>query len=107
MQRVEQDRAVYGTSFVNPLIEMFGEVYIGEESFVAGNTVLRADEGQRVEIGSRTNAQDNVAVNALRNETAVNNETSLAHHAIIEDSEVGDFVFVGGARRIRGAGCRA
>ncbi len=101
LQRVEQGRAVYGTSFVNPLIEMVGEVYIGEESFVAGNTVLRADEGQRVEIGSQTNAQDNVTVNALRNETAVNNETSLAHHAIIEDSEIGDFVFVGFNAQVR------
>ncbi len=80
---------------------MVGEVYIGEESFVAGNTVLRADEGQRVEIGSQTNAQDNVTVNALRNETAVNNETSLAHHAIIEDSEIGDFVFVGFNTQVR------
>jgi carbonic anhydrase/acetyltransferase-like protein (isoleucine patch superfamily) len=100
-QRVEQGRAVYGTSFVNPLVEMFGEVYIGEESFVAGNTVLRAGEGQRVEIGSQTNAQDNVTLKALRSETVVNNETSLAHHAIVEDSEIGDFVFVGFNAQVR------
>jgi len=95
------DRAVYGTSFVNPLVEMFGEVYIGEGSFVAGNTVLRAGEGQRVEIGNRTNAQDNVTLKALRQETAVDNETSLAHHATVEDSEIGDFVFVGFNAQVR------
>jgi carbon dioxide concentrating mechanism protein CcmM len=95
LHHVEQGRAVYGTSFVNPLVEMFGEVYIGEESFVAGNTVFRADEGQSVEIGSQTNAQDNVTLKALKRETGVNNETSLAHHATVEDSEIGNFVFVG------------
>lgn len=62
----ELGRAVYGTSFVNPLVEMFGEVYIGEESLIAGNTVLRAGEGQRVEIGNKTNAQDDVTLKVLR-----------------------------------------
>lgn len=100
LHHVQPGRAVYGTSFVNPLIEMFGEVYIGEESFVAGNTVLSAEEGHRVEIGSDTNAQDNVTVNALRRETAVKNETSLAHHATVEDSEIGNFVFVGFNARV-------
>src|SRR4051794_11053845 len=38
LQRLEQGKVLYGTSFVNPLIELSGEVYIGEESFVAGNT---------------------------------------------------------------------
>ena len=101
LQRVEQGRPIYGTSFVNPLVDMFGEVYIGEESFVAGNTVLRADEGWRIEIGSDTNAQDNVTLKALRSETAVNNETSLAHHATVEDSEIGDFVFLGFNSQVR------
>ncbi len=50
-------------------------MYIGEESFVAGNTVLRADEGRTVEIGSATNAQDNVTLKALRSQTVVYNET--------------------------------
>lgn len=101
LQRLEQGKALYGTSFVNPLLELSGEVYIGEESFVAGNTVLKADEGHRVQIGSQTNAQDNVTVEALKSKTAVNNETSLAHHATIEDSEIGDFVFVGFNAQVR------
>jgi carbon dioxide concentrating mechanism protein CcmM len=100
LQRVAEDRVVYGTSFVNPLVEISGEVYIGEKGFVAGNTVLRANRGRRVEIGNQTNAQDNVAVEALKRETTVNAGTSLAHHAIVEDSEVGDFVFVGFNARV-------
>ena len=101
LQRVKQGESVYGTSFVNPLVEAFGEVYIGEKSFVAGNTVLRADEGQRIEIGNQTNAQDNVTVGALNMDTAINNRTSLAHNAMVEDSEIGDFVFVGFNAQVR------
>jgi carbon dioxide concentrating mechanism protein CcmM len=95
LQRVAEDKVVYGTSFVNPRVEISGEVYIGQKSFVAGNAVLKADGGRRVEIGNQTNAQDNVAVEGLQGDTIVNDETSLAHHAIVEDSEIGDFVFVG------------
>jgi len=103
LQRVAEDRFVYGTSFVNPLVEISGEVYIGEKGFVAGNTILRANRARRVEIGNQTNAQDNVAVEALKRGTTVSDETSLAHHAIIKDSEVGDFVFVGFNARVENA----
>ena len=90
----------YGTSFVNPLVEISGKVYIGQKSFVAGNTVLKADRGRSIEIGNKTNAQDNVAVKALKRETTVDDETSLAHQAIVEDSEIGHFVFVGFNARV-------
>jgi carbon dioxide concentrating mechanism protein CcmM len=99
-QRVAEDKVVYGTSFVNPLVEISGKVYIGQKSFVAGNTVLKADRGRSIEIGNQTNAQDNVAVKALQRETTVDDETSLAHQAIVEDSEIGDFIFVGFNARV-------
>src|SRR5215210_1431680 len=51
---------VYGTSYVSPLVELFGDVYVGERSFVAGNTVLRAAPDRRIDIGSETNAHDNI-----------------------------------------------
>lgn len=86
---------VVGTSYVAPLTEIFGDVLIGERSFVASNTILRAAPEQRVEIGSETNAQDNVLVRALKNGSTIGDRTSLAHHAIIRDSQVGDFAFVG------------
>src|SRR5215217_7797467 len=98
-QRITEDKVVYGTSFVNPLVEISGKVYIGQKSFVAGNTVLKADRGRSIEIGNKTNAQDNVAVKALKRETTVD-ETSLAHQAIVDDSKIGDFVFVGFNARV-------
>jgi carbon dioxide concentrating mechanism protein CcmM len=99
-QRIAEDRVIYGTSFVNPLVEISGAVYIGQRSFVAGNTVLKASGGRRIEIGNQTNAQDNVAVKALKRGTTVDDETSLAHQAIVKDSEIGDFVFVGFNARV-------
>jgi carbon dioxide concentrating mechanism protein CcmM len=76
-------------------VELFGDVYIGERSFVAGNTVLRAAPDRRLDIGSETNAQDNIIVRSLENSSTIGNETSLAHHAIVRDSTVGDFAFLG------------
>ena len=92
---IEPGEPVVGTSYVAPLTEIFGEGLIGERSFVGSNTILRASPDQRVEIGSETNAQDNVLVRALQDGSTVGDRTSLAHHAIIRDSRVGDFAFVG------------
>jgi carbonic anhydrase/acetyltransferase-like protein (isoleucine patch superfamily) len=76
-------------------VELYGDVFIGERSFVAGNTALRAAPDQRLEIGDETNSQDNVIARALEDDSTIGDETSLAHHALIRDSEIGDFAFVG------------
>ncbi len=86
---------VVGTSYVSPLVEWFGDIRIGEKSFVASNTILRASPERRVEIGNETNARDNILVRALGASSTIGNRTSLAHHAIIRDSDIGDFAFVG------------
>ncbi len=91
----ETSSPVVGTSYVSPLVELYGDVFIGERSFVAGNTVLRAALERRLEIGDETNAQDNVIARALEGDSEIGDRTSLAHHALIRDSEVGDFAFVG------------
>lgn len=86
---------IEGSTYVSPLAEVFGDVYIGEKSFVAGNTVLRAHPDERLTIGSETNAQDNVVLRSLDTSTYVSDRTSLAHHAVVRDSEIGEFAFVG------------
>ena len=91
----ETNSPVFGTSYVSPLVELYGDVFIGERSFVAGNTVLRAAPDRRLEIGDETNSQDNVIARALKGDSVIGDETSLAHHALICDSEIGDFAFVG------------
>ena len=86
---------VHGSSYVAPLVEIFGVVRIGEHSFVASNTILRASPDNRLEIGSETNAQDNIVIHALGTNSTIGDQTSIAHHAIIRDSDIGDFTFVG------------
>jgi carbon dioxide concentrating mechanism protein CcmM len=86
---------VYGTSFVGPLTEIFGNVLIGQRDFIASNSVMRAAPGNRVELGDESNVQDNVTVRAYHDSVTVGDKTSLTHHATIEDSDVGNFVFVG------------
>ncbi len=88
---------------MSPLTEVFGDVFVGQENFVASNSVLRASPGQRVEIGSRSNAQDNVVVRAREGSVAVGEESSLSHHAVVRDSEIGDSVFVGYNAEVRGS----
>lgn len=88
-------KLVYGTSYVGPLTEIFGDVYIGKEDFVASNTVVRAAPGNKVEIGDKSNVQDNVTVRAYHDSITVGDKTSLTHHSVVEDSDVGDSVFIG------------
>jgi carbonic anhydrase/acetyltransferase-like protein (isoleucine patch superfamily) len=94
-------KLVYGTSYVGPLTEIFGDVYIGDKDFVASNSVMRAAPGNRVEIGDKSNVQDNVTVRGYQDSVTVGDRTSLTHHAVVEDSEVGDAVFVGYGSEIR------
>jgi carbon dioxide concentrating mechanism protein CcmM len=86
---------VYGTSYVGPLTEIFGDVYIGQKDFIASNSVVRAAPGNKVQIGDESNIQDNVTVRAYHDSVTVGDRTSLTHHAVVEDSDVGNFVFVG------------
>lgn len=86
---------VVGTSYVSPLVEVFGDVRIGERSFVAGNTVFRAAPERRLSVGNEANVQDNTIARSLAKNSSIGNQTSLAHHAIVKDSEIGDFAFVG------------
>ncbi|MDQ3195031.1 MAG: hypothetical protein M3Q32_01310, partial [Pseudomonadota bacterium] len=97
------------SSFISPLAERFGEISLGQDVFIAGNTVLRADPGTKICIGSKTNMQDNILFLALRNLPApatrcgevssrVKDEVSIAHQAVIRDSSLGNFTFIGFAR---------
>ena len=99
-------KVVVNNSFISPLAELFGDISIGHGSFVAGNTVLNAQPGERICIGNETNLQDNITFVALRSmptptggcaprSTTVKNRASIAHQATIRNSVIGDFTFVG------------
>ncbi len=89
------DVVVNGSSYVSPLTEIFGDVYIGQENFVAASSVLRAAPGRRVELGDKTTVQDNIVVRALKESVTIGDESNLGHHAIVRDSEIGDSAYIG------------
>lgn len=95
-------KVVFNDSFVSRLVEVFGDVRVGRKVFVAGNTVVRADPGHRVCIGSETNLQDNIVFLALsagrvprapcgRRSTSTEERVSIAHQAEIVNSRIGSF----------------
>lgn len=97
---------VVNSGFISPLVELFGDVSVGRKIFVAGNTILRADPGTRICIGSETNLQDNIIFLALRNQKApaapcgklsssTGERVSIAHQANIKNSKIGNFTFIG------------
>jgi carbonic anhydrase/acetyltransferase-like protein (isoleucine patch superfamily) len=92
-----------GSSFINPLVELYGDISVGERCYVAGNTILLADEGLRIALGDENNCQDNAYLLARENNLMFGNMVSIAHHAVIENSTIGDFTFFGFRSRVRNA----
>jgi carbon dioxide concentrating mechanism protein CcmM len=88
-------KVIFGSSYVSPLTEDFGDVFIGQEVFIASSTVLRAAPGLRVEVGNQTTIHDNVLVRALEDSVTIGDQTAVAHHAIVRDSEIGNSVYIG------------
>ena len=89
------DVVVNGSSYVSPLTEIFGDVFIGQDNFIAASSVLRASPGHRVELGDSATVQDNIVVRALNQSVAIGDETNLGHHAIVRDSKLGDSAYIG------------
>lgn len=109
--RVAPGQVRVNDSFINPLVELFGDVRVGKEVFVAGNTVVRADPETRICLGAETNIQDNVTFIAVRNfpapesecgllASSARGEVSIAHQATIKNSLIGRFTFVGFRARL-------
>ncbi len=86
---------VFGSSYVSPLVETFGDIYIGEENFIAGNSVIRSAPGLRLELGDQANIQDNAIVRAREDSVIIGDQSNLGHHAIVRDSKIEDSVYVG------------
>lgn len=102
---------VVNKSFISPLVELFGDVSVGQKVFVAGNTILRADPETKICIGDETNLQDNILFLALRpnpgpasacgpRSSSTQRQVSIAHQAVIVNSAIGNFTFVGFRSRI-------
>ena len=104
-------KVVVNKSFISPLVELYGDVNVAEKVFVAGNTIVRADPDTRICLGSDTNLQDNILFLALRSTpgpasacgpraSSTQTRVSIAHQAVIINSDIGNFTFIGFHARI-------
>ncbi len=110
----EPIKVVVNKSFLSPLVELFGDVNVGQKVFVASNTILRADPETRICIGSETNLQDNILFLAQRSShrsaspcgprsSSAQKQVSIAHQAVVLNSSIGNFCFIGFHARIENA----
>jgi gamma-carbonic anhydrase len=87
---------VDGSAYVDQSAQVIGDVEIGAESSVWMNVVIRGDVNT-IRIGRRTNVQDltMVHVNKDTHPTAIGNDVTIGHSAVIHGCTIEDRVLVG------------
>ena len=74
---------------------LVGEVYVGDDSSVFYNAVLRGDLAP-IRVGERTNIQDNVTVHVSTDvPTVIGNEVTVGHNAVLHACTIDDNVLIG------------
>ena len=95
---------VHPTAFVAPTAVLIGDVTLHEDSSVWFGTVLRGDM-DRIEIGARSNVQDNTTIHTDEHEpTIVGEDVTIGHNALVHSSVIEDNVLIGQASVLVG-GC--
>ena len=95
---------VHPTAFVAPTAVLIGDVIVGEGASVWFGTVLRADMA-RIEIGARSNVQDNSTIHTDPGEpTIIGEDVTIGHNAHVHSSVVERNVLIGQAAVLVG-GC--
>lgn len=82
--------------FVERSAAVIGDVEIGAGSSVWFNAVIRGDV-HRIRIGRRTNIQDGSVVHVTLGKwaTAIGNDVTVGHRAVIHGATVGDHCLIG------------
>jgi carbonic anhydrase/acetyltransferase-like protein (isoleucine patch superfamily) len=95
---------VHPSAFVAPTAVLIGDVILHEDSSVWFGTVLRGDMA-RIEIGARSNVQDNTTIHTDENEpTLVGEDVTIGHNALVHSSVIEKNVLIGQASVLVG-GC--
>jgi carbonic anhydrase/acetyltransferase-like protein (isoleucine patch superfamily) len=95
---------VHPTAFVAPTAVLIGDVTLHEHASVWFGTVLRADM-DRIEIGARSNVQDNSTIHTDEHEpTIVGEDVTIGHNALVHSSVIENNVLIGQAAVLVG-GC--
>jgi carbonic anhydrase/acetyltransferase-like protein (isoleucine patch superfamily) len=96
---------VHATAYVDGSAQVIGDVEIGEESSVWMNVVIRGDVNY-IRIGRRSNVQDGTVVHVMHDThpTAVGDEVTIGHGAIVHGCSIASRVLIGmGAIVLNGA----
>jgi len=82
--------------FIAPNAAVIGRVVLGDESSIWYGTVVRGDVG-RIDIGARTNIQDNSVVHVTEGKTGVwiGSDVVIGHRALVHECRVEDFALIG------------
>jgi carbonic anhydrase/acetyltransferase-like protein (isoleucine patch superfamily) len=99
-----RDPQIHPTAFCAPGAFVFGDVTIGEMAVVMFGVVIRAED-DRIEIGARTNIQDNSVLHCDDGiPCIVGDDATVGHMAVVHGASIGDHCLVGiGARVLNGS----
>ena len=88
--------AADSTAYLDESAQIIGDVSIGAESSVWMNVVVRGDV-HRITIGRRSNLQDGTIVHVMRgtHPTAIGDEVTIGHGAIVHGCTIRDRVLIG------------
>lgn len=93
---------IHPTAFVAPDAVLIGDVRVGEGASVWFGCVLRADM-DRIEIGARSNVQDNSTIHTDEGEpTLIAEDVTIGHMALVHSSVVERNVLIGQAAVLTG-----
>jgi carbonic anhydrase/acetyltransferase-like protein (isoleucine patch superfamily) len=84
------------TAYLDDSAQVIGDVTIGAESSLWMNVVVRGDV-HRITIGRRSNLQDGTVVHVMRDThpTAIGDEVTIGHGAIVHGCTIRDRVLIG------------
>lgn len=82
--------------FVAPSADIIGDVTFGEESSAWFNVTIRGDVNW-IEIGSRSNIQDNTCIHVMNQTgpTKIGDEVTIGHNAMVHGCTLHDRVLIG------------
>ena len=82
--------------FVAPSADIIGDVTLGEESSAWFNVTIRGDVNW-IEIGSRTNVQDNCSIHVMNQTgpTKIGNDVTIGHNAMVHGCTIHDRALIG------------
>lgn len=91
-RKPEYDESV----FIAPSADLIGDVTLGPESSAWFNVTIRGDVNW-IEIGSRSNIQDNCCIHVMNQTgpTKIGNEVTVGHNAMIHGCTIHDHVLIG------------